>query len=304
MKTKKSARGKTVEKLKLREHKFDDLQIQIFIFDEKKTFFKNKINVFLRINSTIKDLKKKIKEKILEQEQKTLLRYVKESKDDCPSDIILRGKKPVPISELIHFLLWFDGKELNNENKKLLDYQIINLSTINLISKEAQLKGGMGGRLFNFVDLSKAKVEKLEFCEDGPNYRITTPGLNLIGLCTNKKCETKGNEVIVQIGFGEYDLGEKISEMEIRCPICDQVVKPKTCGFTECAYNFIGEILEGKRFKSFKTGTLEASSEFFYYYKPSEKLGKWSNLKIYTVPLLDQDTLSTQNYENINYFDF
>ena len=305
MKYKKSARGKTVEKLMYRRSKYDDSQIQIFILDEKKTFFKNKITVSLQFNSTIKDLKNKIKEKIENQEQKTLLLYVKESKYDCPSDIILRGKKPVHISDLKHFVLWYDGKTLKDENKKLIDYGITIFSTINLISKEALIKGGgAGAGIFNFVDLRKEKIEKVNFSEEGPNYRTVTPGLNIIGLCTNKKCETKGNEVIVQIGFGEYDLGENISEMEIRCPICEQVVKPKTCGFTGCAYNFIGEILEGKNFESFKTGTLEASDKYFSYYKPSEKLGKWSNLKIYTLPTADQDTLTTKEYENINYFDF
>ena len=47
MKYKKSARGKTVEKLMYRRSKYDDSQIQIFILDEKKTFFKNIITVSL-----------------------------------------------------------------------------------------------------------------------------------------------------------------------------------------------------------------------------------------------------------------
>ena len=204
-------------------------------------------------------------------------------------------------SDLITYWLFFDGMKLNDDNKKLINYGIIHFSKISLISKEVLVKGGVG--MFNFVDLRKEKVEKIEFSKYGPRYRYVTPGLNLLGLCSNKKCETKGNEVIVQIGFGEYNLGENISEMEIRCPICTQVVKPKTCGFYGCAYNFLGEILEGKNTESFKTETLEASEKYFYYYKPSEKLGKWLSLKIYTIPLIEQENLNSTR-SDIKYFDF
>ena len=301
MRKNKCIRAKTTERKKLRDNEFDESK-QVFIIDEKKTFFKNKILISLKLNSTIKDLKDKISKKINLQEQKFLSLYVKESKDDSPSDIILRGKKLVNKSDLIGYLLYFEGKVLSEDNRKLIDYGIINFSKIQLISKEALVKGGVG--MFSFVDLRKEKVIKIKFSENAPKYRIVESGLNILGLCTNKKCESEGNEVIVPIGFGEYDLGENISEMEIKCPICKQVVKPKTCGFTGCAYNFLGEIVEGKNIETFKTDTLEASEKYFSYYKPSEKLGKWISLKIYSVPLEDQETLKSTRNENIIYFDF
>ena len=304
MKASKTARGRTVEKLKSKRQINEEPILTFFILDEKKTFFKNKFTVLLPINSTLKDLNNAIKEKIKNKEQKTVLLYVKESPDDCPSDIILRGKKSVPISDLKQFLLLYSGNLLKDENKKLIDYGISSSSIIKLRSKESLVKGGDGVGIFNFVNLKKEKVEKVDFSEEGPTYRTVISGLNILGPCTNKKCETKGNEVIVQIGFGEYDLGEKILEMEIRCPICEQVVKPKTCGFTGCAYNFIGEIFEGKTLESFKTETKQASNKYFSYYKPSEKLGRWTNLKIYTVPIEDPETLTTKAYEDINYFEF
>ena len=302
MRASKSGRGKTIEKVTLRNNKLDKSPFQIFILDEKKTFFQKKIVISLQYNSTIKDLKNVIDEKIKAQCKKFIPLYVKESEDDCPSDIILRGKKLVNMFDLKTYLLWFDGMILNDNNKSLINYGITNLSIIQLISKEALVRGG-GTGIFTFVDLRKEKVKKVKFSKNAPKYRYCTQGLNILGLCTNKKCETEGNEVIVPIGFGEYDLGENISEMEIRCPICTQVVKPKTCGFYGCAYNFLGEILEGKNTESFKTETLEASEKYFYYYKPSEKLGKWLSLKIYTIPLIEQENLNSTR-SDIKYFDF
>ena len=123
-------------------------------------------------------------------------------------------------------------------------------------------------------------------------------------MCTNKQCKTKGKEVIVPIGYGEFDLKNAIDEMDIRCPICSQVIKPKTCGFMSCAYNFVVTILENGKVEPFKSETYEAQSDYLIYYKPSEKLGEWVELKIYTLPNKNNETLSGENFKDIEYFDF
>jgi len=272
---------------------------QIYINDEKKSFFDEKISIFISPKETISSLKNIIKRKIPNHQQKFIVAYERKSVNDCPSDIILRGKKLVNLSKYIKFDLIFNGAILK-------DYEIIeksgirNLSNITLLSNVPQVEGG---RIFSFVDVRKNNIEKIKLSKGAPSYRISNNGLNLLGPCTNKKCKTKGKEVIVPCGFGEFDLGLAIDEMDIRCPICSQVIKPKTCGFISCAYNFVGSILENGKEEPFKSETYEAPSHYFTYYKPSESLGNWLNLKIYTLPNKSTETSSTTSFKDLDYFD-
>ena len=206
----------------------------------------------------------------------------------------------VNLSNLYKFNLMFNGKILE-DNNIIEQCGIINLSNITLITNSPQIEGG---RVFNFVDLRKNNIEKVQFSEDAPSYRICDGGLNIAGKCTNRLCETKGEEVIVPIGYGEFDLENAIEEMEIKCPICSQVIKPKTCGFTNCSYNFIGSILDNRKEEPFKSETYEAPNDCFIYYKPSEKLGKWSELKIYSLPNKKVETSSKEMSKDLEYYIF
>ena len=238
--------------------------------------------------------------KIQNNKQKKILAYVRKSVNDCPSDIILRGKETVNLSNFYKFNFEFNGKILKDNNIIEL-CGIQNLSNITLITNSPQVEGG---RIFNFVDLRKNNIEKVEFSENGPTYRECDDGLNILGKCTNKHCETKGEEVIVPIGYGEFDLGNAIEEMDITCPICSQVVKPKTCGFTNCSYNFIGSILDNRKEEPFKSEAYEAPNDYFIYYKPSENLGRWIELKIYTLPKKKVETSSTDISKDLEYYIF
>ena len=272
---------------------------QIFISDEKNSLFDEKISIFISPKETISSLRNIIKSKIPNNKQKFIVAYIRKNVNDCPSDIILRGKKLVNLSKYIKFDLIFNGSILK-------DYEIIeksgirNLSNITLLTNVPQVEGG---RIFTFVDVRKNNIEKIELSKTAPSYRVSNDGLNIFGLCTNKKCKTKGKEVVVPCGFGEFDLGLAIEEMDIRCPICSQVIKPKTCGFISCAYNFIGSILENGKEEPFKSETYEAPSDYFTYYKPSENLGNWLKLKIYTLSNKSPETSSTASFRDLEYFD-
>lgn len=106
----------SVRKSRVRKLNFDS-KIQIFIIDLKKTFFKNKISVFIDFNNTIGDLKQLIKEKMCNQNKETIKVYIREKKDDLPSDIILRGKQFVNISDLKTYSLIFGSQQLIVDNK-------------------------------------------------------------------------------------------------------------------------------------------------------------------------------------------
>lgn len=271
---------------------------QIFIHDEKSSLFDKKITIFISPKKTIRSLRNIIANKIPNKKQKHVLTYVRKSIHDCPSDIILRGKEMVNISKH-SFNLIFDGKLLK-DNDIIEQCGIQSLSNIILMTNTPQIKGG---RLYNFVDLRKNNIKKIKLSNDGQAYRICDKGLNILGLCTNKQCKTKGKEVISPIGYGEFDLKNAIDEMDIRCPICSQVIKPKTCGFMSCAYNFVGTILENGKVEPFKSETYEALNDYLIYYKPSEKLGEWVELKIYILPNKNNETLSGKNFKDIDYFD-
>ena len=58
----------------------------------------------------IKALKNIIINKIPNNKQKQIPAYVRKSVNECPSDIILRGKEMVNLSNLYKFNLMFNGK--------------------------------------------------------------------------------------------------------------------------------------------------------------------------------------------------
>ena len=196
---------------------------QIFIHDEKNSLFERKITIFISPKKTVKDLRNIIVNKIPNDKQKHIMTYVRKSIDDCPSDIIIRGKEMFNISKY-SFNLIFNG-HLLKDCDIIEQCGIQTLSNIILMTNTPQIKGG---RLYSFVDLRKNIIKKIKLSSEGEPYRICDKGLNIFGICTNKQCKTKGNEVIVPIGYGEFDLKYAIDEIEIRCPICSQVIKPKT----------------------------------------------------------------------------
>ena len=65
-------------------------------------------------------------------------------------------------------------------------------------------------------------------------------GLNIFGNCIYPKCKAFKKEVIYMTNLEDegirFNLNEEIQN--IKCPICKKIMKPKTCGFWKCEYQF------------------------------------------------------------------
>ena len=164
---------------------------------------------------------------------------------------------------------------------------------VNLITENCDLalyKIIIGGSSFpplNFVDVEKNKINNLNFSQKAPKWRKIGKGLNIFGFCNNPKCEAYKNEVVHMTNLANdglnFNLNEKIAD--IRCPICNKIIKPKTCGFYDCEYQFVGEkIDEGeiKKYDSKPRETIGNNFEYFDAIKNGEIV--WIKLNIYVLP--------------------
>lgn len=132
-------------------------------------------------------------------------------------------------------------KELKG-NKKLINS--INRNIIILEKRSLLGKGALPA--VEFIDVSTGKIKELKFNKNAPKWRKVNNGLNIFGICKNKKCEAFKKEVIYMTKLSSkglvFNLNTEISN--IRCPICNFLIKIKTCGFYKCEYQFKGRKLE------------------------------------------------------------
>ena len=189
------------------------------------------------------------------------------------------------LTENEEFDLYFNGKLLNPE-KLLTDYGINSYSTI---EKKNILKGGLIKNSFEFADITKqSQTKKLE-CYNKKflcPWRIVRKGLNLEGKCLNKNCDAYKKIVIINKKFGKFDI---LNEKNF-CPICNNIIEAKTCGFSGCTYCISGKKI-GKNDKIVNIngfGEWEDVKEKCYV-RFDEKICEivnWESLTIYTKELL------------------
>ena len=145
---------------------------------------------------------------------------------------------------------------------------------------------GAGPPLLDFVDVSSGKIKKLVFSDKAPIWRKVSKGLNIFGICNNSKCKAWKKEVVYTNKLEEkliFILNNEI--LNIKCPICSKIIKPKTCGFWECEYQFVGnKIVEGE-VKLFDSKTRETNGGDFEYFDAFENgETQWVELTIYVLP--------------------
>ena len=251
--------------------------MQIFV----KDLFGRTITLDCESNDTIEKIKFKIYEK---KAYSSSLIYLRKNKNETPKYIIDNPTKIFHILEIDQMRLIFAGRQLE-DYRDLSDYKIGKESTLHLVPR---LRGG-GGMPINFVDVESSKIKNLNFSSNAPIWRGVKQGLNIFGICKNKKCEANKKEVVYRTNLSEkgltFILNQEISNIE--CPICHANIKPKTCGFYKCEYQFKGKKLEpGKKGEIiYDSKPKETNGNKFEYFNPSEDNEvTWLELYIFVLP--------------------
>ena len=244
--------------------------MQIFI----KTLFGTVLTLDVELSDTIENVKAKIQDKGFPKHS-----FERKYKSQTPKDII---ENPTIVFDPItpdQQRLIFAGTQLE-DNRTLADYNIKKESTLHLVLR---LRGG-GGLPLNFADVEKGLIQNLSFSNSAPKWRSVEEGLNLFGICKNPKCEAFDKEVVYKVGIihKKFNLQENV--LNIKCPICDKIIVPKTCGFWECEYQFEGDKIENGDLKHVDTKCKETKDDNFEYYNPYENdSALWTNLNIYVI---------------------
>ena len=140
--------------------------------------------------------------------------------------------------------------------------------------------------MLDFVDVSSGKIKKLAFDNKAPAWRKVNKGLNIFGICNNSKCKAFKKEVVYPTELKEkliFNLNEGL--LNIKCPICHKIIKPKTCGFWNCEYQFVGKKIQEGDLVEFDSKTKETKDDDFEYYDAFENgETQWMELIIYVLP--------------------
>lgn len=154
---------------------------------------------------------------------------------------------------------------------------------------------GAGGDCFGglmFIDPSHTNIKQLSLSKEAPKWRIISEGLNIFGICQNPDCEAKNKEVIFRALKGNSTLPENgmifnmIENVEnIKCPMCNDIIEPETCGFFNCEYQLKGKKIENRKVVNYDSKTKETKkNKMDYFEQKDKKKVKWTELKIYVLP--------------------
>ena len=158
----------------------------------------------------------------------------------------------------------YNGKSLEL-NKTLEELNLLDKCNI-IVLEEARITGGIS---MIFTDLSKNIHEERYFSKTAPDYRIASKGINVFGICHSKKCKAYKKEVI-------WPLKEKISfnlikeKDDLECPICGNLISPKTLGFYSCEYLIKGKKCENDTIKPFELRDTASNQNSIRYFNPDE----------------------------------
>jgi len=97
---------------------------------------------------------------------------------------------------------------------------------------------------FDMADPSKG-MHRGEWASEAPNWRSCCHGLNLEAVCRNPACAAHMQKVVINVGFGAFDMGELPHEYNC-CPECSKQVQHAAKDFvlSNCTFAFRGRKAE------------------------------------------------------------
>ena len=186
--------------------------------------------------------------------------------------------------------LVYDGDSLSDE-QKLSKYNIQAGSKIICFRNNRAKQEGMG--TVNFVDISNNSAAKeLQFTTTAPEWRVASPGLCLEGKCPTEDCPAKGKYVIMNWGYGIFDVAK--DRYKTKCPMCNESVAFETCAFNNCIYTFVGQKFVNKELKSVKSEAPQKVGNCYLRFDPTgNNTVEWASLKIVAKdPKKEKDVIS------------
>ena len=119
-----------------------------------------------------------------------------------------------------------------------------------------RLRGG-GYDSVSFNSFEKPISVNLD--ETAPKWNTIVPGMNLVGKCTNYKCEAYGQQVHCQKGFGLFNINKE--SVISKCPVCKTIVSHcNNVEFWKCEYTINGQIKGEREMKTIKKTTRSENS--------------------------------------------
>ena len=206
-------------------------------------------------------------------------------KEEIVSDMLKRFTKFINVDyNKCSFI--FNANDLKNNSKKIKDVleqnSIIDFHYTTIIT---------GGLEFKLADVSKEKIKNLKFSKTAPVWRKVKEGLNIFGFCKNKGCTTKNQEVVyipekMDIKDNHFIFNIIEERENMKCPICNSVIKAKTIGFYKCEYQIIGrKINEEGQVKEYDSKPKETKDDNFEYFSPDENGEvEWTKFLVYVLP--------------------
>lgn len=70
-------------------------------------------------------------------------------------------------------------------------------------------------------------------------WRILRHGFNVEGICNNMLCPAYEAMVLVNVGFGEFDLSRTVLQETHRCPMCENFIRPIRYSLSHCRWWFV-----------------------------------------------------------------
>ena len=88
-------------------------------------------------------------------------------------------------------------------------------------------------------------------------------GINILGKCSNKKCEYKGKEVTSYYNGEKFELVSNL--YNIMCPYCSCIIIPKKIIFYNCNFIISGKKLDGEFVVPFALERIDINDNNYYY---------------------------------------